>query len=47
MTDMTVTDDHVTWDAFEQPHRKARDYSGFGPFRFERHQYDEGLAILV
>jgi hypothetical protein len=47
MTGITVTDDQVTWDAFEQPYRKARDYSGFGPFRFARRQYDEALAVLM
>ncbi|WP_305788176.1 hypothetical protein [Symbioplanes lichenis] len=44
---VTVSDDQVRWDAFEQPHRKARDYSGFGPFRFDRRQYDDALAVLV
>ncbi|MFI5937802.1 hypothetical protein [Actinoplanes sp. NPDC051494] len=47
VTTITVTDDQVIWDAFEQPHRKARDYSGFGPFRFERRRYDEALATLT
>ncbi|MDI6105679.1 hypothetical protein QLQ12_44575 [Actinoplanes sp. NEAU-A12] len=47
MTRISVTDDHVTWDAFEQPHRKTRDYSGFGPLRFDRRRYDEALAVLV
>jgi hypothetical protein len=47
LTDITVTADRVTWDAFEQPHRKTRDYSGFGPMRFDRRQYDEALAVLV
>lgn len=47
MTSITATDDRVTWDAFEQPHRKTRDYSAFGPFQFGRRQYDEALAVLV
>ncbi|NMO56075.1 hypothetical protein HH310_33465 [Actinoplanes sp. TBRC 11911] len=47
MTSITVTDDQVTWNAFEQPHRQARDYPGFGPFQFGRRQYDEALAVLI
>jgi hypothetical protein len=27
----------------EQPHRKTRDYVAFGPFQFNRHQYDDAL----
>ena len=34
----------VTWSAFVQPHRPGRDYSGFGPFVFDRDQYDAALA---
>ena len=33
----------VTWSEFSQPHRPTRDYEGFGPFIFERTQYDEAL----
>ncbi|MFD5095154.1 hypothetical protein ACFWMR_31440 [Amycolatopsis thailandensis] len=43
---ITTTDDLVIWDAFEQPHRPARDYTGFGPFRFDRHRYDDALGKL-
>ncbi|MFG2909188.1 hypothetical protein ACGF13_29490 [Kitasatospora sp. NPDC048286] len=46
MASITVESDHVTWDSFEQPHRKARDYSGFGPFHFDRHQYDDAVKAL-
>ncbi|MFG1664970.1 hypothetical protein [Streptomyces sp. Y7] len=35
----------VTWEAFEQPHRKTRDYVVFGPFQFDRHQYDDALQV--
>lgn len=46
MARITATTDFVTWDAFEQPHRKARDYVAFGPFQFDRHQYDGALRAL-
>jgi hypothetical protein len=46
MARITATADCVTWDAFEQPHRKARDYVAFGPFQFDRHQYDDALQAL-
>ncbi|WP_405062594.1 hypothetical protein OG474_13395 [Kribbella sp. NBC_01505] len=38
--------DTVTWDSFRQPHRPEWDYSGFGPFTFDRAQYDEALQLL-
>ena len=38
--------DTVTWDSFHQPHRPDWDYSGFGPFVFDRAQYDEALLVL-
>lgn len=46
MARITTTADLVTWDAFEQPHRKTRDYMSFGPFQFDRHQYDDALRTL-
>ncbi|GGY14380.1 hypothetical protein [Streptomyces xanthochromogenes] len=46
MARIAATTDFVTWDAFEQPHRKARDYVAFGPFQFNRHQYDDALLAL-
>jgi hypothetical protein len=38
--------EQVTWRAFEQPHRPDRDYSEFGPFVFDRAQYEEALRSL-
>lgn len=46
MARITATADLVTWDAFEQPHRKTRDYVAFGPFQFDRRQYDDALGAL-
>lgn len=46
MARITATADLVSWDTFEQPHRKTRDYAAFGPFHFDRHQYDDALRAL-
>ncbi|MFD4652655.1 hypothetical protein [Streptomyces sp. NPDC058441] len=46
MARITATADLVTWDSFEQPHRKTRAYTAFGPFHFDRQQYDEALRAL-
>lgn len=46
MAQITVTDDDVVWDSFEQPYRRSRDYSRFGPFCFERRQYEAALQAL-
>jgi hypothetical protein len=37
----------VVWDSFEQPHRKGRDYSGFGSFVFDLKRYREAVAPLA
>jgi hypothetical protein len=39
-------DESVTWDFFQQPHRKERDYAGFGSLVFDAKQYVEALAAL-
>ncbi len=41
-----ATEDSVTWTDFQQPHRKARNYSGLGPFSFELTQYKAELEAL-
>jgi hypothetical protein len=46
MARIIVTADVVTWDRFEQPYRKTRVYTAFGPFQFDRHQYDDALHTL-
>jgi hypothetical protein len=33
----------VTWSGFRQPHRPDRDYSGFGPFTFDRAPYTDAV----
>ncbi|MFD5326900.1 hypothetical protein [Streptomyces sp. NPDC127092] len=47
MADITTTADFVVWDAFEQPHRQTREYTAFGPFQFDRGQYDAALLALT
>ena len=43
---VTAGPEQVTWVDFRNPHRPARDYSGFG-FLFDRRQYDDALASLA
>jgi hypothetical protein len=44
---ITVSDDTVTWDEFEQPQRPDWDYQALGPFTFERAQYERALFELL
>lgn len=46
MAQITPTGNLVVWSAFEQGHRPTRDYSQFGPFLFDREQYDAALQTL-
>lgn len=43
---VTVGEDTVTWDDFEQPTRPDWDYDGFG-FTFERAQYERALLDML
>jgi hypothetical protein len=43
---VSTSDSEITWQGFEQPYRPARDYSSFGPFVFEREQYEDALRNL-
>lgn len=47
MTRITPTGNLVIWDGFEQIHRPTRDYTAFGPFLFDRAQYDQALDALL
>ena len=42
---VTVDDDTVSWDEFEQPTRPDWDYDGFG-FTFARRQYEQALLAM-
>lgn len=44
---ISVGDDAVVWDQFEQPFRPKRDYSSFRALRFERRQYGAALESLA
>jgi hypothetical protein len=43
---VTISDSTVIWAEFRQPHRPGRDYSGFGPFDFDRAQYEAELPTI-
>jgi hypothetical protein len=47
LTRVVVDGDAVIWTDFEQPHRRDRDYSGFGPFIFDRRAYEEAVADIA
>ncbi|EFV14276.1 hypothetical protein [Segniliparus rugosus] len=42
-----VSRNSVTWSGFGQPFRPERDYEGFGPFVFDRGEYEAALAALT
>jgi hypothetical protein len=47
VTRILMGESTVTWTEFEQPHRKGRDYSGFGPFVFDRRAYEDAVRTLA
>jgi hypothetical protein len=47
MTRITPTGNLVVWNEFEQIYRRTRDYTAFGPFLFDRAQYDHALEVLL
>jgi hypothetical protein len=47
MARVTVDDDTVTWEDFEQPTRPDWDYEGFGPFTFDRAAYERALMAIA
>ena len=42
---ITTNNESVVWDSFQQPHRRERDYSQFGPFVFELGRYRSAVAL--
>lgn len=44
---VTLAGQSVTWSSFSQPHRRARSYAGFGPFVFDRRQYEDAVVAAV
>jgi hypothetical protein len=37
----------VTWTEFAQTYRSQWDYSGFGPFIFDRKQYERAVTLMA
>jgi hypothetical protein len=46
MASVVATERGYRWEGFRQPHRPNRDYSAFGPFEFERQQYEHEVDGL-
>lgn len=44
---ISISAKEITWRNFRQPHRSERDYSKFGPYVFDRAQYEEELRFLL
>ena len=41
---IAIDGQHVVWSDFQQPHRPDWAYKGFGPFVFERGEYEREVA---
>jgi len=46
-TSVTATPARIRWEDFEQPYRADRDYRAFGPFDFDRNEYERAVADAV
>lgn len=44
---IVLSGDTVTWTDFGQPHRPERDYTAFGPFTFDKKQYQAAVLSAV
>src|SRR5262249_5009068 len=44
---VTVDEDTVTWDEFEQPTRPDWSFEEFGPFTFSRPEYEQALLAVL
>lgn len=47
MAHVRIEGERVLWDRFGQPHRPNRDYSGFGPFEFDRSAYQQAIEQIL
>lgn len=47
MAQVTIDEQRICWSDFEQPYRRERNYSDFGPFSFNPAQYLESLCSLI
>jgi len=47
MASVTRVRDGYRWSGFIQPHRPERNYDGFGPFVFEKDQYEAAVRDAV
>ncbi|WP_221652077.1 hypothetical protein [Actinotalea ferrariae] len=44
---VTLTAHSVTWSNFVQPHRRVWSYADFGPFIFDRRQYEAAVSTCL
>jgi hypothetical protein len=42
-----MTERQISWEDFKQPFRQERDYSSFGPFRFDLMQYSHAVNEMA
>jgi hypothetical protein len=47
LTRVRFDGEQVTWQDFEQPHRRERSYAGFGPFSFSKREYEIAIGDLI